>query len=154
VNFILDTKLLVLLTVGLTSRLYIERHKRLRPYTLRDFIILSEVIAHADGLLVTPNTVTEASNFLGYIGDPARSRIYQRFSSLIDAVTEQYVPSSVAVGDVQFTRIGITDAAILKLVDSPMLITDDLVLYLEATRRGYSVINFTHYREAHGEFEA
>ena len=72
---ILDSNLLVLLVVGTTSRSYIGKHKRLRAYTDRDFVLLLEVLSAAQRIIVTPNTVTETSNLAGQIAEPARSRI-------------------------------------------------------------------------------
>jgi hypothetical protein len=40
-TLILDTNLLVLLVVGMTSRAYISRHKRLRAFLESDFDVLT-----------------------------------------------------------------------------------------------------------------
>lgn len=148
---ILDTKLLVLLIVGMTSTSYINKHKRLRPYTEADFDLLSGLIRGSRGLIVTPNTVTEASNFAGYIDNPARSHIFDRLHWLVSNVEEDYLPSRTASEDRAFRRLGITDSVLLKLPDSNhILLTDDIALYVEAANRGVRAINFTHLRSEAG----
>ncbi|MGH9477535.1 MAG: hypothetical protein ACRD1C_14630, partial [Terriglobales bacterium] len=61
---ILDSNLLVLLTVGTASRAYISRHKRLQAYSEADFDLLVEVIAPVSKVMVTSNTLTETANLL------------------------------------------------------------------------------------------
>lgn len=147
----LDTKVLVLLVVGLTSKAYIRSHKRLRPYTEQDFDLLSDLVRNSSGILLTPNTVTEASNFAGYIDNPARSHIFDRFHWLLSNLEETYIPSRLAAEDAAFRRLGITDAVLLKIPESNhVLLTDDIALYVEAARRGRRVINFTHLRSEAG----
>lgn len=147
----LDTKLLVLLIVGSASRRYISVHKRLRPYTEVDFAMLYDLISASSGIILTPNTVTEASNFAGYIDDPAKTHIYENFRRIVSATEERYIESKSAAEEIHFTRLGITDSVLLRLIaGSCRLLTDDLKLYLEAERRGYMALNITHYRVAQG----
>ena len=58
---VLDANLLLLLVVGLTSRAYISKHKRLQGYEELDFDLLICLIGSAN-VIVTPNTLTETSN--------------------------------------------------------------------------------------------
>jgi hypothetical protein len=76
----LDANLLVLLVVGLTKLNYIATHKRLKTYTIDDYTLLTELIAASAGMVVTPNVLSEASNLLRQIGEPARSEIVKPFS--------------------------------------------------------------------------
>jgi hypothetical protein len=146
---ILDAQLLLLLLVGLTSRDYIAVHKRLQAYTDADFTLLTQLLAAASKLVVTPNTLTETSNLAGYIAEPARTRIYQTFRALVgsDGIEEWYAESKVAVTRNEFYRLGLTDSCLLDIATTPhMLLTADLPLYLAALNLGLDVENFNHIR--------
>jgi hypothetical protein len=146
---VLDANVLVLLIVGLASRSYIRVHKRLSAYTEADFDLLEAYANAADRIVVTPNTITEASNLAGHIYEPARTSIMDTLRSLIERVDEVYVESKQAVRGATFLRLGITDAVLLGAeFTAAELLTADLDLYIEATRAGRSVVNFNHYIEA------
>lgn len=146
-GLLLDANLLVLLIVGGTRRDLIGRHKRLKAFAQEDFDLLQQIIARAVRVIVTPNTLTEASNLMAQIEDPARSEIRETFRRVVVASEEEYVPSCDAVSSVEFLRLGLTDAGLLQLVSgSRSLLTSDLDLYLEALRSGAAAVNFNHVR--------
>jgi hypothetical protein len=148
---ILDSHLLVLLTVGLTSPAYISKHRRLDAYTPEDFRLLESILAGANRVLVTPNSLTEASNLLGYIKEPMRSEIFVVFRELIGRAEEHYVDSTRASNRDEFVRLGLTDAALMEACGSELeLLTADLPLYLASSAKGQRAINFHHLREAAG----
>ena len=144
---VLDSNLLVLLIVGTASRSYVPGHRRLRAYSESDFDLLVDLIAPASSILLTPNTLTEASNLLGYIGEPARGKICDVFRVFIKAGEERYLESGRAAERDEFRRLGLTDSVLLHLAEEPStLLTADLDLYLAAAKRGLKVINFNHRR--------
>jgi hypothetical protein len=146
---VLDANLLVLLVVGTASRSYIVKHKRLQAYTEKDFRLLLDILSAAPRIIVTPNTVTETSNLVVQIAEPARSRIYAVFRALLTVTDEIYVASKQAAEHAAFPRLGVTDAALLNIVTSRhTLLTADLDVYLEAARHGHTAINFNHHIEA------
>jgi hypothetical protein len=147
-NVIIDANLLLLLAVGIASQDYIGVHRRLRAYRVEDFGLLSDLLARASKVLVTPNILTEASNLAGYIAEPARGRIYLALKTLVgEAVEERYVESKEAVARDEFIRIGLTDCAILQMPKSSCaVLTADLDLYLAALRAGFQALNFNHLR--------
>ena len=65
-----DANLLVLLVVGETDKKLIVKHRRLREFDEDDYERLVRLINQVDKVLVTPNTLTEASNLLAYHGEP------------------------------------------------------------------------------------
>jgi hypothetical protein len=145
----LDSHLLLLLVVGSISPDLILKHRRLQNYRIEDFRLLREMLSDTSKLLVTPNTLTETSNLAGYIGEPARSRIYRGLALLVDATEteEQYVPSRRVVAAREFMRVGLTDAVLLDIAtEQHTLLTADLDLYLAATNRGLKAENFNHRR--------
>jgi hypothetical protein len=148
---VLDTSLLSLFVVGSAGRDLIGKHKRLREFTVDDFDLLRMLIAEAGGLVITPNTLTETSNWLGYIDEPARTRIYEMFRLLIAAGNEQYVQSNAAALAAEFTRLGLTDVVVMEVSQAPRsLLTTDLDLYLAALDRGLAAVNFNHIRAEFG----
>lgn len=144
-----DANLLVLLIVGLASETYIPQHKRLRAFTVADFQLLRGLLGSASSIVVSPNVLTETSNLIRQITEPARARITAVFRHFVISATETYVPSARSIEDPTFPRLGLTDSVLLSPEFAELLIvTVDLDLYLEASRRGHDVINFNHHIEA------
>lgn len=150
-SLILDASLLVLFIVGSTRRDLVGRHKRLKAFTMEDFDLLRRLIVLAPQVIVTPNTLTEASNLISQIDEPARTQIRETFRQVIGATEEEYVPSLVAASAGHFLRLGLTDVALMHLISgSRWLLTTDLDLYLAAVQSGAEAVNFNHLREQAG----
>lgn len=144
---VLDSNLLLLLVVGLAGEQYISKHKRLSAYVVEDFRLLVESISGVERVIVTPNTLTETSNLLGYIAEPDRSFLYLAFRELIGLAEEKYYESDQSARRAEFPRLGLTDSAILDAVsDANPLLTVDLDLYLAALAAGGKAMNFNHMR--------
>lgn len=147
---IIDSNLLLLFIVGTTNRNLITRHRRLKAFSLEDFDLLCQLIGSSLHILVTPNTLTETSNLLGYIDEPARSQLFETFRFLIQNTSEEYVNSQIASNTREFQRLGLTDSGLLEITGkSCAILTTDLKLYLAALSRGLSAVNFNHLREAY-----
>jgi hypothetical protein len=144
---ILDTNLFILFVVGQASFKYISNHKRLNAYTISDYHLLISILSQSN-ILTTPNILTESSNLLKQIGEPARSTIFWKFSEIVDQIEEAYIESRVGVRQAEFMRLGLTDSVLLLASSNPsmVLVTADLGLYLAAARRGLDAINFNHHR--------
>ena len=109
---------------------------------------LAELLENADELLVTPNTLTEASNLVSQHGEPERSLLMRRLRFLIQESREIVVASNEASASTKFEELGLADAALLARVttDRPLL-TVDLDLYLAAIEAGDErALNFNPYR--------
>ena len=144
---LLDANLLILLIVGTADRTYIGKHKRLRDYAEDDFNLLLRIIAPMSPIIVTPNILTEASNLVSQIAEPARTQIAMTFRALVGVVEERYVESRRAVDQIEFPRLWLTDSGILdEMSETRVLLTADLELYLAALHRGHQAINFNHLR--------
>lgn len=146
----LDSNLLLLYVVGSASRGYIAKHKRLKTFTERDFDLLIDQLSVASSVVPTPDTLTETSNLIDYIGDPARSHVYRKLNELLGLAEyeETYVPSSRAASLPELPRLGLTDCALLDVCASGVpLITADLPLFLAAVGRGARALNFNHLRD-------
>lgn len=144
----LDAGLLVLLVVGLTKLEYISIHKRLRDYDIDDFGLLQKAIEVSDGIVVTPNALSEASNLLRQINDPAKTSIVEAFRRLIENTREVYIRSSDACARGEFIQLGLSDSALLEVGKSNLVILSaDLDLCVAAEVAGYSTLNFNHIRD-------
>jgi hypothetical protein len=141
--------LLTLLVVGLTNRKYISVHKRLTEFTEDDFDLLIETLDKVGTLVATPNTLTEASNWLRYIREPARSEIQDTFRKFINGYREIAIDSRSACARTEFIRLGLADCAVLEVArDDVVILSTDLDLYLAALASNYACINFNHLRDA------
>ncbi len=133
VQYIIDSNLLVLLVVGRVNHSLVGRHRRLKQFVPEDFDRLVEVLTGADRILVTPNTLTEASNLLAYQRGPERARLSEELRRLIEREIEIVVPSVVAATRSEFRRLGLTDAALIEAAsDERQLLTADLKLFRAA----------------------
>ena len=146
-GYFIDANLLVLLVVGSEDRALIDRHRRLRDYTAADFDALLDIVGD-ELVLVTPNTLTEASNLLGQHRDPQRSRLYGRLRWLIEESKEIIVRSADAASNGAYGRLGLTDAALLEVATAGTpVVTADVALYHAALAKDRAAaVNFVHHR--------
>jgi hypothetical protein len=129
----------------------IANFKRTSRYTVEDFDLLTRLIAHLGGAVVTlPHILAEVSNLTSLSGPElvlARIALKQLVSVV---VAEHQIQSSVAADDPLFESLGLTDAAISASAKSNgwWVLTDDLDLYLRLVSEYPNVQNFSHLREA------
>lgn len=152
--FLIDSNLLLLLAVGYTDRAQISRFDRLSAYTEPDFELLLQLVARAPRLITLPNVLTEVSNLAGKLREPLLQAFYLVLAGKIDQLDEVQAESRRASRNVYFTRLGLTDSAIILVAVETKctVITTDLGLYLALEECGAGVINFNHLRQAAGEF--
>ena len=145
----MDANLLVLLTAGALDPEIIAKHRRLRTFGPEDFERVQEMVSGFERVLVTPNTLTEASNLLGQHREPERSRLLTTLRILIGESHEVVVVSADAARHPSFLRLGLTDAGLLGLVSqNTPLVTVDLDLYLAASKADpASAVNYRHLQE-------
>ena len=136
-GFFLDANLLVLFVAGRVDTGIIGKHRRLADYTASDYANLLGIFRRNDRILVTPNTLTEASNLLRQHVEPERSLLMAGLQYLIEHSEEVAISSARAAVNPSFVALGLTDAVLLEAV-SPQtpLITVGMDLYLAALERG------------------
>jgi predicted nucleic acid-binding protein len=148
-SVVLDANLLVLLIAGHTDKSLIARHKNLSAYDADGFDLLVETLAEYSQVVLTPNTLTEASNLLRQIGDPYRLRLTLMLRHLIGEHEERYIVSNDAAEEKMFSRLGLTDAALLAVArEHGSLLSADNDLYLAASTEGIEAFNFAHLYDA------
>ena len=138
-----DSNLLVLLVVGSVDRGQVGKHRRAQSFTPEDYDRLLRMINALKRVLVTPNTLTEASNLLKSRND---HRFLDRLRLVIEESEEIVVVSAAAARNTAFPRLGLTDAALLEAVSEERpLITADFDLFWAASSKGRNAaLNFTH----------
>ena len=147
-SILIDTNLLVLYVVGTASRSYIAKHKRLTEFVLEDYDALLELISGASEIFVTPHTLTETSNLVRHIEEPARTEVLKVLQALISNTDELPIPSKSACARSEFLRLGLTDAVLLEATGAEStLLTTDLDLFLAVQAIGNPAINFNHIRD-------
>ena len=155
-KLILDACLSILFVVGLTKRDYICKHKRLQGYDEVDFDNVSQIIAQSDGVIFTPNVLSETSNIIRYgVNDPLRSELAIKLGVIISNADERVIESRDAVRRREYVRLGLTDAVLLELLArcGATLLTIDLDLYLAASNAGLNTVNYNHIKEQRPDFQ-
>lgn len=123
---VVDANLLVLLIVGSVQPELIGRHKRLGQFEVEDYYMLLDLLRDVDRVVVTPNTLTETSNLLGFAGRANTVQLAEGLRRFIDSCAEVYVPSDEAMRRSEFVYLGLTDVGLLEIVsrDRPLLTVD------------------------------
>ena len=148
ISVVIDANLLVLLVAGNTDRNLIGRHKNV-SYDEDGFDLLVETLEEYSQIVLTPNTLTEASNLLRQVGEPDRARVTFSLGEFIQGYDERYVVSKEATVEKTFVWLGLTDAALMALARSgAVLLSSDNDLYLAASRAGFDAVNFAHLYDA------
>ena len=96
-GYFVDANLPVLLVVGAVNRDIIAKHRRLEGYSAADYqTLLALLFSRGNRVFVTPNTLTEAPNFLAQHGKPERSLLMTGLRYLIDKSEEIVIASTQA----------------------------------------------------------
>jgi hypothetical protein len=145
---VIDTNLLLLYIVGLASPDYISKHKRLNAYSVDDFELLGLIIASFSEIVTLPHILSETSNFIRHIENPALARIQSVFKAFIERTIEIPAMSLQGAEREEFKSLGLTDAMILYFCGLSIdgagatLLTADTRLADRANLAGYSVIDY------------
>lgn len=142
---ILDSNILLLHWCAGFDRELVFSFKRLNCFQAKDFELLSETLKVFSVLKTTPHVLTEVSNLANQLPGRAKDDWCEHFSREIQVVREEWIPAStVAAGD--FMWLGLTDAALVALADTHVILTIDFPLSNTLESQRLNVINFTHLR--------
>ena len=129
-EYVLDSNLLVLLVVGRCDRRMVERHRRLKKYSVTDYDRLEEMIRGGDRIIVTPNTLTETSNLLRAERGKVALALSQTLRAVIEGEVEVVIPSAEVANRTEFVHLGLTDAVLIAIASpARTLLTADMQLY-------------------------
>lgn len=144
----LDTNVLLLLLVGTAKPSYIEKHQCLGAYTPTDFETLQRMVEQFDELVTLPNVMSEVGNMLGSTHGP-REPLFEVLQAFAGMVREIYLPTAQAVKRPEFSRLEVSDCALIEIAkDNVFILTADGHLYRALTAAGYQTENFTYHTEA------
>lgn len=150
-SVLVDSNLLFVLVVGCTSRDHVGRARRTEQYSVEDFDLLQMTLAEFDEVLVTPHVLAETSNLLGYLADPLLSAARTMFAAILPPWQERFTRGTELTGTPVYLRLGLTDSALFSTASASItLLTDDLHLFIAASKAGRSAIHFTHLRQERG----
>ena len=152
-TLLIDTNLLLVLLVGAQDRGQIARFKRTSKYSLADYDLLANYVAGFHEVVVTPNVLTETSNLAGQLAEPLRSRVLGQLGVFAATkAVERYIPSSEAVKERDFLRLGLADASVALAANDGKrkfaVLTDDLALYAKLLAEDVYAVNFYHLRSS------
>jgi hypothetical protein len=146
-SLLLDSNLLVLLIVGSVDVRYVTNHRRTRDFTQEDFGVLTAIIDQFDELWVTTHIYAEASNHLRQTNTNLSKILIMQLAQLSKATRESAIPLANLADNAFTVSLGVTDAGIIqKAKRVSRVLTTDLPLYLELTKRSGNAINFNHIR--------
>lgn len=146
---LVDTNLLLLYFVGGYDQGLIERWGRTADrFVAEDFDTLLVLLEGFERLAVTPHVLTEVSNLLGGLFDPAKTECFKLFArSIRSLMYEKRTPGRDLIESPAFIPFGIADTSILDAAaGSYLVLTDDLPLYAYLQGHGVDVLNFNEIR--------
>jgi predicted nucleic acid-binding protein len=144
---VIDANALVVYIVGAAGREHVISHKRTWNYGELGFRIIREAVNQHASLVVTPHSLTEASNLIGGdIQDRWVRQHRQSFTALIKHAIEVFDDARSLSLDNDWLRLGVSDTAQLFATASrnATLLTADQALHAAALRRDLKSINLLH----------
>ncbi|MFO1187481.1 MAG: hypothetical protein U1E87_08555 [Alphaproteobacteria bacterium] len=147
-RIILDSGMLCLLAVGRASPEYIRANRNLRNRSEEHYDVLREIVAGAEEVLATPHTLTEASNLVRQLKDPARMEATEALRVLAATMVEKWIASRSGFERNEYLWLGLTDSVLLALDDEEpsaaemVLLTEDTKLFSAAVSAGKTALLF------------
>lgn len=154
---LMDTNLAILLCVGISGPQNIEKHKRLRgDYDEQDYYLLVKLLGNNSKLVFSPYVLGETSNLVRQVADPLKSQLVLILRDVILLADEIQMSCAKIVNDSRYLDLGITDAALLSILDEHpqlALLTADAKLYIAASAKGRTALNFSHIQDQRPDFQ-
>jgi len=129
-GLLLDTNLMVVLLLGLVNKRFIGTKKAAAKYNIKDFYFLQKISEKFDKRVTTPHILTEVSN----IASLTKTRDNRAFMLVSQAIAESYFEIhhtfKELTGYDHYSKLGLTDTGIVKLVEENnyYVMTNDLPL--------------------------
>lgn len=144
---LVDSNILILLIIGRYKQQLITRFGRTRKFTVEDFATLENFLKPFARILTTPQVLAEVNGLSNDLPNDFKHDYYQVFAAQIATFSELSVPSTEAIHERVFYKLGLTDAGIMWVARKRYLVlTDDWPLAGQIENEGGDVINFNHLR--------
>lgn len=154
-GIILDTNILILYIVGLTSPDKISQNKKTSRYDYRHLDFIKGLVSICKGRkpIITPHLLPEVDHMLSLSSNKAsstsKSRYLEAAIHVIKGANEINVPAKCIMNNQAFIRFGATDISIMELAKNGYaVLTDDLILSDCLKRMKISAMTFDDYNAA------
>jgi hypothetical protein len=141
---VLDTNVLLLHLLCTLDFSLLASFKRLGMFEAYDYLLLSELLKLFPAWYTTPHVLTEVSNLANSLPDWRKSSWTDLFSQHIQLIPELFEDSSLIASDASAIRFGLTDAALVSLAKTHLVITVDWPLTGFLESRNSAVLNLQH----------
>ena len=147
-GLLVDTNLLLLLTIGRCNPSLIQRFKRTQKYDKDDFVFLAHLVGLFSKHVTTPHVITEISNLATSLPEHIRPGYFTSLVSQFEPYSEETAPFAAVSRMDMFVKFGVTDTAITHIARNKYLVlTDDFPLANFLQKQKQDVINFNHLRQ-------
>jgi len=147
---VFDTNLTLVLLVGGYDPSRLETFKRTMAFGPKEYLLLDRLCKRCGRRLTTPNVLTEVDNLSRQLPEKEHAAIAERLKALVTDMFEIYHESSLFLGEEMHKKVGLTDALLMKLLESHLVVTADFPLARRLETLGRDVINFNHLRRYAG----
>lgn len=145
-GILIDTNLLLLITIGSYDAHRILTFKRTSQYSLGDLELMFRILAYFERRFTTPNILTEVDNLSRQLPEYEHEAIALTLSQLTFRLFEVFVPSADVVLHANYPDIGLTDCVTVASSDEVLVVTDDFRLSNILSSLGRDAININHIR--------
>jgi len=146
---ILDTNVLLVLTVGLWNSKAISEYKRTSSYSADDFVLLSSIVERVGKIVTTPHILTEVCNLTDSLNRQHGCQIYQTLALLQQDARERRQEAVRLMTDPLFLTFGLADTSLIDASKKRhLVITDEAACYAAIVSSGGLAINLNHLRGA------
>lgn len=124
-----DTSPLLLLLMGLYDKNAIEEFKRLSKYDSDAYDLLFQFVAKRK-IIVTPQVLSEVSNFAKELKPNRFSEFIEGNRSTLEKIFEKYIPKTEILASKEVLKFGFTDTSIILAAreNNAIVLTDDFPL--------------------------
>ncbi|WP_422475592.1 hypothetical protein [Endozoicomonas sp. ALB032] len=145
----MDTNLLILYLIGKYQPTYVPKFKRTTMYSEQVFHWLNGYVSQFSKIVVTPQVLAEAWNFLEKIPEHRFKVFLDSILPTLYLVNEEYIHKDEVISTYGFNHIGITDTSIILAAKSLkyLILTDDLRAYNNFAYHEVMAININHLRQ-------
>lgn len=144
---ILDSNLLLLLWCARFDPKLLRTFKRLQAFEPPDMWLLEELVPLFRSIHTTPHILTEVSNLANSLPEWRKQEWALFFSENVRTLKEEWIEAGVVGADRDAMPFGLTDAVLVNLSGSYVILTADRRLAGQIAKRRLAVINFNHVRQ-------
>jgi hypothetical protein len=141
-----DTNLMVVIVVGSYKAEWLGKHRRTLAFDMAEYRLLMRLLGRCEKRLTTPNILTEVDNLSRQLPQNEHVWIAEHFNKLAANMFEIYHQSYEHLGGDLHCKVGLTDAILIHLSASHLVVTADFPLASRIEAMGRNVINFNHIR--------